>query len=113
MGKPMSIVLAALAAGLTAAVQAASSSQGVGDSTAYDTYCIVCHGPDLSGVEGLGISLTESELIDSSSEEEIVAFIRAGRMPDDPDTVSVQPMPAFDYLPQEELLQIAAYLKQH
>ena len=102
----------ALFAAITLSTVAESFGEDGADSIAYNTYCIVCHGPDGSGVEGLGVSLTDSQLIRGSTEEEIISFLRAGRMPDDPDTVSGRPMPGFDYLPEEELMQIASYLKQ-
>ena len=86
--------------------------QGLDESPAYNRYCIVCHGPDKAGVQGLGISLQESSLVSGSSVEEIVAFLRRGRMPDDPASMSGQPMPGFDYLPEADLNQIAIYLKQ-
>ena len=99
-------------AGLAAVPVNIGAAADVAQSPAYNTYCMVCHGPGGAGVEGLGVSLTDSRLIRSSTQEEIVSFLRVGRLPDDPDTVSGRPMPGFDYLPEAELMEIASFLKQ-
>ena len=42
---------------------------------------------------------------------ELVAFLKAGRMPGDPESVAGRPMPGFAWLPEADLAGIAAYIK--
>jgi len=80
-------------------------------STVYANNCVACHGANAKGVQGLGVDLTMSQLVADSSQAELVAFLKIGRMPDSPDSVSGVPMPAFSWLPQADLDQVAADLK--
>lgn len=80
-------------------------------ATAYATNCIACHGADLAGVEGLGVNLVTSKFVATRSPDALLAFIKAGRMPDDPATVSGRPMPGFGWLPEAELAAIVAFVK--
>ncbi len=80
-------------------------------STVYATNCVACHGADAQGVEGLGLNLVTSQLVADSSVEELVAFLKAGRMPGSPGSVTGVPMPAFAWMPEADLNEVAAYLK--
>ena len=51
------------------------------------------------------------QLANASSEEELTAFLKAGRAADSPDSVSNVPMPGFAWMGDEELSEITAYLK--
>ncbi len=73
--------------------------------------CIACHGAALEGVEGLGVSLADSAFVGRKTVEELVAFLKVGRMPGDPESVAGRPMPGFAWLPESDLAEIAAYLK--
>ncbi|MDP6436493.1 MAG: cytochrome c [Gammaproteobacteria bacterium] len=77
----------------------------------YGIHCVACHGADANGVEGLGISLTGSQLITRSNESEIVAFLQVGRLPQAEDSITGVPMPAFAWMEPEQLDELAAYLK--
>ena len=55
--------------------------------------CSLCHAADGSGVGNLGNSLIDNEFIRSKSDAELVAFLKAGRAPSDPDNESGMPMP--------------------
>ena len=73
--------------------------------------CIACHGAELEGVEGMGVGLAESAFISRKSVPELVAFLKVGRMPGDPESVMDRPMPGFGWLPEADLVEIATYLK--
>lgn len=80
-------------------------------SDIYNIHCIACHGADAQGVEGLGLSLADSQLVASSSEAELAAFLKVGRLPDSPDSVTGVPMPAFAWMSDAELTDVMGYLK--
>jgi mono/diheme cytochrome c family protein len=80
-------------------------------SAVYATQCVACHGADAKGVEGLGLSLVESELVAGSSPDELVAFLQAGRQPGSSDSVTGVPMPAFAWMEAADLTEVAGYLK--
>ena len=61
---------------------------------------------------GLGVSLIDSELVAASSEAELTEFLKVGRLPDSPDSVTGIPMPAFDWMTAEQLDEIVSYVKQ-
>jgi mono/diheme cytochrome c family protein len=50
----------------------------------FDGTCQACHGPDAKGREGLGKDLTASTFVADRTDDEMVAFIKVGRAPDDP-----------------------------
>lgn len=83
-----------------------------GGNNLYNTQCIACHGPAGSGVQGLGVPLVGSEFVSTRSTDELVAFLKAGRMPGDPDNVSNRPMPGFAWVSDAELAAVADYLKE-
>lgn len=80
-------------------------------SAAYVANCVACHGADAKGVQGLGLDLTASALVDSSSAAELVEFLQVGRMPTDPASVTGIPMPGFAWMAAADLEEVAAYLK--
>jgi mono/diheme cytochrome c family protein len=86
----------------------------VADATApaaYTANCVACHGADAKGIQGLGLDLTTSELVSTSSVAELVGFLKAGRMPTDPASVTGIPMPGFAWMADTDLEVVAAYLK--
>lgn len=93
------------------AVASASAVADASASAVYAAQCAACHGADAKGVQGLGLDLTASQLVANSSAQELVAFLKAGRMPDSPDSVTGIPMPAFSWMPQPDLDEVAGYLK--
>jgi mono/diheme cytochrome c family protein len=100
-----------LAALLLAAPAVPAAEPADAGATAYATNCIACHGADLAGVEGLGVNLVTSRFVAVQSPDALLAFIKAGRMPDDAATVSGRPMPGFGWLPEAELAAIVAFVK--
>lgn len=96
---------------LPEAEQSTATASGSGDSPLYSVHCIACHGADAQGVEGLGVSLVGSEYVAGSSSDDLVAFLKKGRLPTDPDSVTGVPMPSFSWMPDEDLSAIAAYVQ--
>ena len=70
-----------------------------------------CHGADLDGIEGLGVTLKNSEFLKSMTTDEIIDFLKVGRMPDAEDTISGGVMPGFNWLETSELEEIANFIK--
>ncbi len=82
-----------------------------GGNVQFDQYCSVCHGPDARGVANLGVDLAGSAFVARASQEQLVAFLRVGRLADDPASITGRPMPEFSWLAESELESIAAFLK--
>jgi mono/diheme cytochrome c family protein len=101
--QPVPVPDAPAAAGTVAAAAASSAT--------YSVHCVACHGADAAGVEGLGLNLVESQLVASASPAELTAFLKEGRLPDSPDSVTGIPMPAFAWMTDEQLAEVTAYLK--
>jgi|GEM_PF-480612 len=80
----------------------------------YKVACASCHGPDAKGIEGVGKNLAVSEFVAGLSEDELAAFITAGRKADDPANTTGIAMPALggrtDLTPTQ-VLELARYLK--
>ncbi|NJN84315.1 MAG: cytochrome c [Caldilineaceae bacterium] len=77
--------------------------------------CAACHGQEGEGVSGLGAPFVSSELWSTSSDEEIVALVRAGIPADDPNNQTGIPMPPSGGRPDlgdAELLAIITFLRQ-
>lgn len=78
--------------------------------TLYERQCVACHGAERQGVDGLGVALAGSELIKSTTTEELIAFLKVGRMPNDPASLTGGVMPGFMWMPDADLRAIADYL---
>ncbi|MBX3052233.1 MAG: cytochrome c [Caldilineaceae bacterium] len=92
----------------------------VGDAAAgeavYMGTCVACHGPDAKGVAGLGKSLhaSDSDFIKGKTDDELVAFIMAGRTPDDPLNTTGVGMPAKGGNPaitEQQLHDVVVYIR--
>ena len=77
----------------------------------FAVHCTACHGRDGLGVEPLGVTLVGSPFIQSSSNEQLIAMLKVGRLPDSPDSVKGRVMPGFAWMSDEQLTEIAAFLK--
>lgn len=76
--------------------------------------CAGCHGADGEGIEGVGVALAQNEFVQLHTDEELVAFIIAGRAADAPDNSSGLAMPAWGGNPaltEANLVDIVAYLR--
>jgi mono/diheme cytochrome c family protein len=56
--------------------------------------CMTCHGAKGTGVAKMGADLVHSKFVSSKSDEELVAFVKQGRQPGDPQSVMNLSMPA-------------------
>ena len=91
---------------------------GFGDAangeSLYNGSCIVCHGPDGVGVEGLGKPWVGSEFINDSSDDDLVAFLQVGRAADDPANttgIAMQPRGGNPSLTDQDLRDLVAYMR--
>lgn len=82
----------------------------------FQTGCNACHGPDATGVQGLGKSLHagESEFVSTQSDDELVEFIKKGRQPGEPGNttgVAMPPKGGNPALSDEDIYHIVAWLR--
>lgn len=92
-------------------IVAFAGAPGAQGNEKFELNCLACHGAGLEGVDGLGVSLIDSAFVGRKSVPELVAFLKVGRMPGDPESVAGRPMPGFGWLPEDDLAEIAAYIK--
>lgn len=82
--------------------------------TVYEVACIACHAPGGEGIQGLGKPLANSEFIWSRSDDELFAFIVAGRGTADPENTSGIAMPPRGGRPNlsaADIFHVIAYLR--
>jgi disulfide bond formation protein DsbB len=109
------LILTAISA-CSGSSQAASSSTS-GSSSGQELFlvnCSVCHGPTGEGISGLGKPLTTSEFVGDLPDEELLAFIKTGRLSDDPlntSGVAMPPKGGNPALTDEQLQAIIAYIR--
>jgi mono/diheme cytochrome c family protein len=96
----------------TAPAQSALAVEAGNQSAVFAAQCSACHSADASGVEGLGVSLVDSELVKESSADTLIEFLKVGRLPNSPDSITGVPMPGFSWMNQEQLAEVAGYVKQ-
>jgi mono/diheme cytochrome c family protein len=78
------------------------------------TSCSACHGPEGKGVQGLGKDMTGSEFIAGLSDDDLLAFIKAGRSVGDPlntTGVTMPPKGGNPALTDEQIRDIVAYMR--
>jgi nitrite reductase (NO-forming) len=76
--------------------------------------CSACHGPTGAGVPNLGKNLITSEFVAGKTDEELVAFIKAGRDANDPlntTKVAMPPKGGNPALSDQDLKHIVAYIR--
>jgi mono/diheme cytochrome c family protein len=69
------------------------SSRAANGKRLYETTCIACHGPVGQGIPNLGPSLRDSRFVATHSDDALIAFIKQGRLPGDPQSVMKLIMP--------------------
>ena len=80
----------------------------------YQQTCTNCHGPDGKGLPNLGKDLTTSEFVQSQSDQAVLAFVKQGRLPNDPGNTTGVPMPpkgGNPALTDEQILEIIAFIR--
>lgn len=83
-------------------------------ATLYRQACGGCHGMQAEGVTGLGSSFIQNQFVQEKSDDELLAFIEAGRGLDDPLNTTKLIMPAWGGRPDlnpEQFKAIIAYLR--
>jgi len=94
------------------AEEAMPTADRVDGSALYALHCAACHGSDRAGVAELGVTLLGSSYIARTNNNELVSFLKVGRMPGQPGNVSGRVMPGFSYLADAELEALADFLRR-
>ena len=90
----------------------ASAEESVNlNSQNYMSRCGFCHGANLEGIDGLGVTLIDSTFLQNMNLEETIEFLKVGRMINSEESISGGVMPGFSWLPEVELEEIAGYIK--
>ncbi|MCS7061393.1 MAG: disulfide oxidoreductase [Anaerolineae bacterium] len=79
----------------------------------YESACVGCHGPAGEGVASIR-PITESALLRSGTDEELIQLVRMGRRVNDPHNVSGLAMPAGGGqagMADEDILAVIAYMR--
>ncbi|MDX1689797.1 MAG: cytochrome c [Acidimicrobiia bacterium] len=80
----------------------------------YEGSCMVCHGPNGEGIEGLGKPWQGSDFINTHTDEELIEFIKEGRASDHPDNDTGIAMPPYGgntTLTDDDLQDLVAYMR--
>lgn len=80
----------------------------------FKSTCVSCHGPDATGITGLGKNLTTSEWAKSQSDADLVLFLTKGRPASDPlntTGVDMPPRGGNPALKDQDLADIVAYVR--
>lgn len=83
--------------------------------TYFDQTCAACHGMDAKGLPQLGKDLTTSKFVAGKTNAELLAFIKQGRLPNDPlntTGVAMPPKGGNPALTDQQLIDIISYLRQ-
>jgi cytochrome c oxidase subunit 3 len=96
---------------------AAATPAAAGDlakgRTAWDSTCRSCHGAVGEGVEGQGVDVRASAFVQGLDDEELLAFIKKGRLATDPDNTTgilMPPKGGNPLLKDQDIRDIIAYL---
>jgi mono/diheme cytochrome c family protein len=94
---------------------AADTANPLGEQL-YISNCAGCHGLDGRGINGIAVGLVDSLYLKpaETSEAELVAFLKAGRTADDPNSLMGRAMPAYGGNPaltDEDLRAIIAHIR--
>ena len=91
-----------------------SSGDPVKGKQWFSMSCIACHGDHGQGIPKLGASLRDSKFVASHTDDELVAFIKKGRLPGDPNSVIQGIMPpngANPMLDDKGLHDVVAFIR--
>ena len=78
---------------------------------AFSQYCAGCHGAQAQGLPGLGVDLRTSAFVRGRDAGGLKAFLRVGRESASPDSRTGRAMPAFGWLPEATLDELARQLR--
>ena len=97
-----------------AAPEAAMTGDAQRGEVVWTSTCRSCHGPGGEGIPGQGKDIRGSEFIAQRSDEELLDFVRVGRMPFDPlNTTGIQmpPKGGNPLLKDQDLVDAIAFLR--
>lgn len=80
----------------------------------YGGTCMVCHGPEGAGVEGLGKPWVGSDFINARTDAEMLAFLIEGRPSDHPENttgIAMMPRGGNPNLTDADLMDLIAYMR--
>jgi len=92
---------------------AAPNGDAVAGEGKFQSTCSACHGPNAKGLPNLGKDLTISEFFKSSSDAELLAFLKTGRPSSDPANttgVDMPPKGGNPALTDQDLADIIAFI---
>jgi disulfide bond formation protein DsbB len=112
------LTLSLAACGGGASMAAEPSPAQVGDPAAgekiFASACVGCHGRQGKGVPGLSQDMSQSELVASTTDQELFEFIKTGRAPGDASltpSVVMPPKGGNPSLTDQNLANIVAYVR--
>ena len=97
----------------TVPVEVGPADAAAGENV-YNSICIACHGSGGDGITGLGKPLVANEFVAGLDESGLVAFIKEGRKASHPDNttgIDMPPRGGKDDLSEQELVDVAAFLR--
>lgn len=104
--------------GSDASPSAGDSSTGSGNAAAgapiFRKVCAACHGPAGKGMPNLGKDMTASAFIKDSTDEDLLKFVKVGRLPGDPlsDGKSAMPPKGGDpTLTDKQIMDVIAFMR--
>jgi mono/diheme cytochrome c family protein len=80
----------------------------------FNISCAGCHGLQGEGIEGIAVTLAESEFVDTHTDFELLEFVREGRPATHPDSLIGRPMPPSGGNPtltDSQILAIIQYVR--
>ncbi len=80
----------------------------------FNSTCIACHGPGGVGIKGNGKALAENEFVASKNDDDLLAFIKRGRVPGEPlntTGVAMPPRGGNPALSDDDLLDVISYVR--
>ena len=82
--------------------------------TLFTGTCSACHGPDATGIAGLGKDLTTSTFVAEQSDAQLVEFIKTGRTASDPlntTGIDMPPRGGNPALTDQDIADIVSFLR--
>jgi mono/diheme cytochrome c family protein len=96
------------------APDAPQSGDAAAGSSLYGGTCASCHGPDATGIDGLGKNLHANAFVDERTDDEVLQFLLQGRPASDPlntTGVDMPPKGGNPSLDETDLRDVIAYLR--
>lgn len=112
----LSLALTACGGGDDKSADTSAGSTGDADKgkDLFATTCAACHGPNGEGVQGLGKPFAGSEFLKGKNDDDLLAFVKKGRPPGDPDNttgVDMPPKGGNPALSDDDLRDLVAFLR--